>query len=197
MADTLNFQWTKAVVGGSSGAWGQIVNDALDAIDADLKTVETTAAADAAAAQATADDSLAENLAFPRLSVAAGGIGGEVNTDPSVRTVSGIQLSALGSSDSVIQIPGLAPGMRITGFQSRGQAPSGTSVTVELWRQSATGSVFVSSHVHGSSMATVATTGLTEDVPADDGYFFWVAVQKSSGSNTALAMWVQPTVVRV
>lgn len=40
---TLRYGWTAPTVGASDGTWGQILNDAIDAIDADLFDVETLA----------------------------------------------------------------------------------------------------------------------------------------------------------
>lgn len=54
MATTANFGWTKPTVGGDSGAWGGILNTALDDIDTDVNTVKTTADAALPAADGTA-----------------------------------------------------------------------------------------------------------------------------------------------
>lgn len=43
MADTEHFGWTKPTVGGDAGAWGTILNAALDDIDDDLFDVKATA----------------------------------------------------------------------------------------------------------------------------------------------------------
>lgn len=43
MSDTTNFGWTKATVGGDSGAWGTVLNTLFDDIDTDLKTVQNEA----------------------------------------------------------------------------------------------------------------------------------------------------------
>lgn len=39
MATTTNYGWTKPTVGGDTGAWGTILNAALDAADASLKII--------------------------------------------------------------------------------------------------------------------------------------------------------------
>lgn len=39
MATTTNYSWTKPTVGGDTGAWGTILNAALDAADASLKLI--------------------------------------------------------------------------------------------------------------------------------------------------------------
>lgn len=43
MADTTNYAWTKATVGGDSGAWGTILNALFDDVDTDLKSVQDMA----------------------------------------------------------------------------------------------------------------------------------------------------------
>jgi hypothetical protein len=43
MADTTHFAWTKPTVSGDLGAWGTILNTALDDVDDDLNDVKTTA----------------------------------------------------------------------------------------------------------------------------------------------------------
>lgn len=43
MADTANYGWTKATVGGDSGSWGTKLNTLFDDIDADLKAVQDIA----------------------------------------------------------------------------------------------------------------------------------------------------------
>ena len=45
MADTTNYGWTKPTVAGDTGAWGTILNTALDDIDTDLKAVSDVASA--------------------------------------------------------------------------------------------------------------------------------------------------------
>lgn len=45
MATTTNYGWSKPNVGGDTGAWGTILNTAIDAIDASLKAVENIATA--------------------------------------------------------------------------------------------------------------------------------------------------------
>lgn len=45
MADTANYEWEKPTVGGDRGAWGTKLNETLDDIDADLKTVDDKCAA--------------------------------------------------------------------------------------------------------------------------------------------------------
>jgi len=42
---TTNFTWALPLPGGSTGAWGPILNDAFQAIDTQLNTTNTTAAA--------------------------------------------------------------------------------------------------------------------------------------------------------
>lgn len=45
MATTTNYSWVKPTDGGSSGAWGALLNTVIDAIDAALFAVSTTATA--------------------------------------------------------------------------------------------------------------------------------------------------------
>lgn len=45
MATTTNYGWTKPDVGGSTGAWGGILNSALDAVDAAVFSVSGVASA--------------------------------------------------------------------------------------------------------------------------------------------------------
>lgn len=45
MSTTTNYGWTKPDVGGSTGAWGGILNATLDAIDSAIFTVSSTASA--------------------------------------------------------------------------------------------------------------------------------------------------------
>lgn len=43
MSQTANYNWNKPTVGGSDGAWGQTLNDTVDAIDAQMKTTSDVA----------------------------------------------------------------------------------------------------------------------------------------------------------
>lgn len=43
MPTTSNYGWTEPTVGGSTGAWGDILNSTIDAIDSDLKQVSDEA----------------------------------------------------------------------------------------------------------------------------------------------------------
>ena len=52
MADTTNYGWHKPVDGGSSGAWGVLVDAVFDGIDTDLKVVDDAQVASAAVAAA-------------------------------------------------------------------------------------------------------------------------------------------------
>jgi hypothetical protein len=45
MADTTNYGWEKPNVGGSAGSWGTLLNTVIDAVDAALFAVSTTATA--------------------------------------------------------------------------------------------------------------------------------------------------------
>lgn len=45
MATTTNYGWTKPDVGGSTGAWGGILNNLFDAVDSALATVSSVASA--------------------------------------------------------------------------------------------------------------------------------------------------------
>lgn len=183
MANTVNYGWTKPTEGGSTGAWDTILNAAIDEIDAQVKVVENKAD---------------ENLAFPILPAAMHGFSlGVPGDDLAQRNLTSVQLNDPGSVELVIPISGLALGMQITGFKSRGQATTGATTTVELRRQDTSGGdALISSHTHTATLATVTKTGLLHSVGADSQYYFLVTLDRGA-SGTPLIQWVQPTVERI
>lgn len=204
MADTTNYQWTKPVVDGSSGAWGQILNDAIDAIDTDLKTVETAAAA----AQTAADDAADENLnvfgvLMPAIAHAlllgVPSLQASVNRSLSAGLGLMIDAGSLGDHNFAIPIEGLAAGMTITGFKSHGSAPSGTTLSVSLYTATAAGNylqVLGSEHSHSTSETTLTKSGLSVAVAANTGYFIVVRLSRTSTAVSPFLQWVQPIVER-
>jgi hypothetical protein len=176
--------------GGSTGSWDTILNALLVELDAQVKTNENKA-----------DDALAENLSFPLFDAAALG---QFSIDQTTVATSrngpggGVTLvqTSPATQEVLIQIHGLAPGMRITGFKSRGQAPTGTSCSVVLSSVDATGTVTIhSTHSHGSTLQTLTKTGLSIDVAADRTYYFRVPLGSVSNDGATI-YWVQPTVTR-
>ncbi len=174
-----------------------MLNTALDAIDTNLKAVEVKT-----------DKAFVENLVFPILS--AGIYAVKIGDDPVnvnstsatfFRTPDGIAiLSGTGVQSHALMMPiaGLAPGMRITGFKSRGQAPSNTIVSVGLrYRDNIGGEFSVgSTNAHGTSLATLSSNVFAHDVVADRQYYFYLSMSRSSGTNEPFIGWAQPTVTR-
>lgn len=187
MPTTTEYAWTLPTEDGSTGSWDTILNEALEAVDGQMKLVEDKA-----------DDALSENLAFPVLPANMHArFQGVPSDDVALRTISSLQISDAGSYDYQIPIHGLAVGMQITGFKSRAQAVSGGSITVALYYYDSAGNTSqLSSHSHSTTLATVTKTGLTETVVADRQYFFYVIVNHGT-SGASLVQYVQPTVVRV
>lgn len=191
MADTTNFGWTKPTVSGSSGAWGTILNTLFDDIDTDLQKVFT------------------ENLHFPILSAGMHAV--HIGDDPEglgetevtfYRTPDGLFIQSDAGTEShtfMLPISGLAAGMKFTGFKSRGQAPTGTIVTVALRYVTNTGveNVVSSGHSHTTSLATLTVSGLSTAIIADVEYYFHISISRSSGTNEPFLGWCQPVVARV
>lgn len=166
MADTTNYEWAKPTVGGDTGAWGTILNAAIDAIDLDLF-----------AAEAKADVSLAERMEQP-LILTQGGSG--------ANWTNGLVASAdLTDSvgDFVIPLPHLRSGMQILSFSSMGNAHTGAAATVQLCYRDAAGSDTIVSAGHSlpSSQALTTTSGLTHDIDIDRGYFIRVVPSGVAG----------------
>lgn len=191
MAVTTNYSWAKPTPDGSSGTWDTILNTAIDDIDVDVKAAETKA-----------DVALAENLSFPLLSAGIwAAVSRDTTLDTFLRDPAGITYTS-GSTgqthDLYIPITGLKPGMRITGFKSRGVAPTGTTLVVSLsyYNTSSVATVVSAGHSHSVADTTLTLSGLTHDVVADRGYFFKAVIARVSGSNAPTVHWVQPVVSR-
>lgn len=195
MADTTNFAWTKPTVSGSSGAWGTILNDLFDSIDADLQTVKDNA-----------DVAAAENLDIPlHLSFFAAS---SFPTNPAISgssTLAGIQLlvpdDETGQRTWVLPIHGLKAGMNITGFRSRGLAEGLVDLTVTLRYITETGSVvLLDTLVHSNSTLATSTEtlGTPHTVVANRLYYFEIQMTRNAGSDndTAQHVWAQPLVER-
>lgn len=195
MADTTNYGWTKPTVSGSSGAWGTILNTALDDVDANLKTVENKADA----AQADATEFGGELLAHPLIH-SAEFIDKTPNTGVTRNVGAGIGLTmSTAQSVATLIVPlRLRIGEKVTGFTSKGQAPTGTTVSVALAMVS-NGDIVTaqSSHSHGTSVAEVSTTGIGYAPTATVSVVMFVTMQRTSGTGIPAIMWVKPTVERV
>lgn len=194
MADTTNYGWTKPTVSGSSGAWGTLLNTALDDIDTDLKAVSDAAAA----AQADATATAAELVAWPLIHGITGIdlVGDESGMVKNTAFNGGLKMGTGQSLASYIfPLTGLRVGQRITGFKSKAQAPTGTTVAVTLQVVTDSDGVFAtSSHTHGTSLAVVETTGIGYDVDPARSYIIVVTMQRTSGTNQPSLLWVQPIV---
>ena len=195
MADTANYGWTKPTVAGSSGAWGTLLNTALDDVDTDLKAVEDQADA----AQADATEFGDELLAHPMIH-AAEFIDKTPNAGVTRNVGAGIGLTmSTAQSVATLIVPlRLRIGEQVTGFTSKGQAPTGTTVSVVLAMVSDADIVIAQvSHTHGTSLAEVSTTGIGYAPTATVSVVMAVTIQRSSGTNIPSIMWIKPTVTRV
>lgn len=83
MATTTNYGWTKPDVGGSTGAWGGILNSLFDAVDTALFTVSSVASAALARAGGTMTGRL-NALTSTFVVVDKGSISGAQNFDLSL-----------------------------------------------------------------------------------------------------------------
>lgn len=195
MADTTNYGWTKPTVSGSSGAWGTLLNTMADDIDTDLKAVSD--AADAAQADATEVGD--ELLAHPMIH-SAEFIDKTPNTGVTRNVGAGIGLTmSTAQSVATLIVPlRLRIGEQVTGFTSKGQAPAGTTVSVVLAMVS-NGDIVTAqtSHVHGTSLAEVSTSGIGYAPTATVAVVMSVVIQRTSGTATPSIMWIKPTVARV
>ena len=195
MADTANYGWTKPTVSGSSGAWGTLLNTMADDIDASLKTVDD--AADAAQADATAFGD--ELLAHPMIH-SAEFIDKTPNTGVTRNVGAGIGLTmSTAQSVATLIVPlRLRIGEKVTGFTSKGQAPSGTTVSVVLSMVS-NGDIVIAqtSHTHSTSLAEVTTTNIGYAPTATVSVVMAVTIQRTSGTGIPSIMWIKPTVARV
>ena len=201
MADTTNYGWTKPIDGGSSGAWGSLLNAALDDIDASLKTVED--GSDAIGDRVTTVED--ENANFPIILPMNPGTDASspAYTDYTQSDGLGIRDDTGGPLSVIYCIPieGLRAGMQITGWRSRGQAPSGTTLTVgiEYVRDDSDGTASPGGAVlsHSTTKATLTRTGQAHNVIANARYYFLATMTRTNETLTPRLLWVQPTVVRV
>ena len=215
MADTTNYGWTKPNVAGSNGTWGTLLNQAMDDIDADLKTVETAAGA----AQTSATTALNE-LIGQALIHANNGYLDNTNSSPATGTYArnqgGFQVGINGSTfpqTGALWIPlrdVVRVGQKITAFTSIGQRPSSFSgtVTVKLgyfsfsgvsnglaWTQVSAGHSLTASPGGGVD-AQNTTSGLNEVVAAGRDYYVLFEWSLSSYQGNVTLSGVKLTVTR-
>lgn len=132
MANTTNYGWAKPVVGGSTGAWGTLVNAIFDAIDSVLKTVSNAATS----AQTNALKALDETIQQPITAGAEvlsndhhdGGFffGSAVRFDTATNANQGLNYNG------DIPLRHLRPGHRLRGFEVRGAQSGAASISAVL-----------------------------------------------------------------
>lgn len=191
MANTVNYGWAKPTVGGDTGAWGTILNAALDDIDTDLDAVSDAAVA----AQAEVDALATEVRSQPLIKPVGISYNWQVAWDGNRHLARFHQgISPLIPLD--IPLPHLRVGQRITGFSSRAYRENAAEATVSLIRESG-GSVTVvsSGHTIDGTESTRSTTGLTHDVLADNAYCIRITpTVMSDPLDYVFVAWVQAAV---
>lgn len=173
MPSSPNFGWTTPTPGGSSGAWGDILNDAIDAID---EAVYPTAG---------------------KLSEC--GLLDLTSAESQFRTAGVCQIDATGvflgpgPSPVYVPIPFAKPGVRITAFTSRTSGSGAMTGTVSLgyvdntgaWTQVSAGHATVS-----GAAADTTTSGLTHDVVTGRRYFIRIDCTGASGAINVVALTI-------
>jgi hypothetical protein len=165
---TTNYGWTKPTVGGSANAWGTILNDLLDEVDADLDGV-----ADAAAAAQTDADSaltLAGQVLGKRMNLHWSAL----SARPGTVSANGNYYQAAGSevTDIPVQLPDNAT---ITALGLTSDRNGGLATGVALYRAdylTGAATLIASTGRSAAGIGADEATGLSEVVDNNTSYYY-------------------------